>query len=86
MGRNNFYAKNYTDWPPIPNEEYNDPNSMYWETECRKVEHLLLIYGGPDLLTVKQGEVVALPNITWKAAHGVFFAAFNTVKNIGVSK
>ena len=79
MTRTTFYQKNYTGWPPVPNAEFEDPDSYHWQTRALDMTFLLIQKMGEQEFEVWAerlfpGDVI--DQTTWKEIFDLYEAKF----------
>ena len=79
MARTTFYQKNFTGWPPVPNTEYTDPDSYYWENRTYDMKFWLIEKMGQGPFEAWAGRLFQDEDIdqaTWKEIFDLYEAKF----------
>ena len=85
MTRTTFYQRNFTGWPPIPNSEFKDPDSYYWQTRTHDMRFWLQENVGKKAFVEWADQ--ALPDeiivrSSWKEIFECYEAKFRECKEI----
>ena len=79
MSRTTFYQKNYTGWPPVLISEYNDPDSLHWETRTQEMKQLLILKMGEGTFLEWADRLFpgdSMDEATWKQIFDLYEAKF----------
>ena len=85
MTRTTFYQINYTGWPPIPNLEYGNPDSYYWQTRTHNMKFWLIENMGQEAFIEWENQLFpdeAIEQSSWKEIFECYEVKFRKCQEI----
>ena len=79
MTRTTFYQRNFIGWPPVPNAEFEKPDSDYWYARVFDMQKWLILKMGKEQFEEWADRLFpddSIEDATWKEIFDLYEAKF----------